>query len=248
MWVALLCCLGVAYVQAQPQVVAHRGFWKTEGSAQNSLAALAKADSIRCYGSEFDVWMTADGKLVVNHDREFKGHDMEASTFAELTAVRLDNGECLPSLQAYLKKAQRYPDLKLVLELKAHRTPERETQAVKQILKMIKRYGLEKRTEYISFSLHAVKTFVRLSDAPVYYLNGELTPQELKDLGCAGLDYAMNKIRKHPEWIDEAHRLGLKVNVWTVNQQEDLEWLIDKGVDFITTNEPVLLQSLLEKK
>ena len=44
------------YTQAQStQVIAHRGFWKTDGSAQNSIAALVKADSINCYGSEFDV-------------------------------------------------------------------------------------------------------------------------------------------------------------------------------------------------
>ena len=39
-------------LQAQnTQVIAHRGFWKTDGSAQNSIAALVKADSIHCYGS-----------------------------------------------------------------------------------------------------------------------------------------------------------------------------------------------------
>ena len=37
-------------IQAQ-EVIAHRGFWTTDGSAQNSLAALVKADSIHCYGS-----------------------------------------------------------------------------------------------------------------------------------------------------------------------------------------------------
>ena len=39
---------------AQTQVIAHRGYWKTDGSAQNSIAALLKADSIGCYGSEFE--------------------------------------------------------------------------------------------------------------------------------------------------------------------------------------------------
>ena len=64
------------YTQAQStQVIAHRGFWKTDGSAQNSIAALVKADSINCYGSEFDVWLTADNQLVVNHDSTFKGRN-----------------------------------------------------------------------------------------------------------------------------------------------------------------------------
>jgi glycerophosphoryl diester phosphodiesterase len=53
---------------AQPKVIAHRGYWKTEGSAQNSIRSLLKADSIGVYGSEVDIWLSADGIPVVNHD------------------------------------------------------------------------------------------------------------------------------------------------------------------------------------
>lgn len=38
-----------------PRIIAHRGYWQTEGSAQNSIRALELADEIRVYGSEFDV-------------------------------------------------------------------------------------------------------------------------------------------------------------------------------------------------
>ena len=41
--------------------------------------------------------------------------------------------------------------------------------------------------------------------------------------------------------------MGLKVNVWTVDSREDLQWCIDQGFDFITTNEPVLLRDMLKK-
>ena len=44
---------------AQTQVIAHRGYWKAEGSAQNSLASLRKAAEAKVYGAEFDVQMTA---------------------------------------------------------------------------------------------------------------------------------------------------------------------------------------------
>ena len=94
-------------IQAQStQVIAHRGFWKTNGSAQNSIAALVKADSIGCYGSEFDVWLTTDNQLVVNHDATFKGVTMQDATAKVCTAVQLDNGEQLPTLQQYLDKAK----------------------------------------------------------------------------------------------------------------------------------------------
>lgn len=80
---------------------------------------------------------------------------------------------------------------RLILELKAHKTPEQETRAVEGIVKMIKDKGLEDRTEYITFSQHATKEFIRLAPkgTPVYYLTGDLTPKELKAWGCAGPDY-----------------------------------------------------------
>ena len=40
---------------------------------------------------------------------------------------------------------------------------------------------------------------------------------------------------------------GLKVNVWTVDEVEDMKSLIEQKVDFITTNEPVILQEELKK-
>ena len=236
------------YTQAQStQVIAHRGFWKTDGSAQNSIAALVKADSINCYGSEFDVWLTADNQLVVNHDSTFKGVNMQKSTAQQCTAVILDNGEQLPTLRQYLEKAGQLKT-RLILELKSHKTPEQETRAVESIVKMVKDMGLENRMEYIAFSRHATKEFIRLTPkgTPVYYLEGDLSPKELKEWGCAGPDYHFSVFKRHPEWIKESHDLGMKVNAWTINDAKDMKWLIDHGVDFITTNVPVELQEILQ--
>ena len=237
-----------ANIQAQQtKVIAHRGFWKTSGSAQNSITALVKADSIHCYGSEFDVWITTDGQLVVNHDETFKGVTIQDATAAVCTAVRLDNGEQLPTLEQYLSRGQQLTT-RLILELKPHRTPEQETKAIEGIVRMIKDFNLEKRVEYISFSKHATKEFIRLAPkgTPVYYLSGDATPQELKSWGCAGPDYHFSVFQKNPEWIEQCHKLGMKVNAWTVNDDKNMQWLIEHKVDFITTNEHVLLQQELK--
>ena len=74
---------------SQSKVVAHRGYWKTEGSAQNSIRALVKADSIGCWGSEFDVWMTADGKLVVCHDERIDRTSNGSGAIAALSYEKL---------------------------------------------------------------------------------------------------------------------------------------------------------------
>lgn len=66
----LFICLMAFHVlssYSQTRIIAHRGFWNCDGSAQNSITALKKASQIPVYGSEFDVLMTSDGTLVVNH-------------------------------------------------------------------------------------------------------------------------------------------------------------------------------------
>lgn len=54
----------------EPGIVAHRGYWNTEGAAQNSVTALKNAQKMGLYGSEMDVWLTKDGYLVVGHDKK----------------------------------------------------------------------------------------------------------------------------------------------------------------------------------
>ena len=226
----------------QTQVIAHRGYWKTKGAAPNSLIALLKADEINCYGAEFDVYLTADDELVVNHDKKYKGVVFEEASCSVTTSIELDNGESLPSLQQYLKLAKLL-DIKLILEFKVNKlSEERQTLGIQKILEMVREYVLEERMEYIAFSLYATKEFVRLAPkgTPVYYLKGNLSPKELKEIGCAGADYSQKILEQHPTWIKECHDLGLKVNVWTVNDEENMRKFINVGVDFITTDEPLM--------
>ena len=139
--------------------------------------------------------------------------------------------------------------LKLVLELKTLNSPERETEAVKKILAMVNEYGFNDRMEYISFSKFAVEEFIRLAPkgTPVYILSAKYDPQQIKAMGCAGPDYSFKTFVQHPQWIKECQNLGMKVNVWTVNKQADMEWCINHGVNFITTDQPVELMKLLKK-
>ena len=231
---------------AEPKVIAHRGYWQAPGSAQNSIRALVKADSVGCYASEFDVWMTGDSVLVVNHDHDIEGIVIEKATYAELKNLRLPNGEAIPTLDEYLKAAVSL-NVRLVCELKVHDSREHEAQAVAGILEAVARYGLESRTDYITFSATAFKDFCSKAPAEcgVYYLNGDYIPSQIKFMGGQGIDYSMRTMRNHPEWIDEAHDLGLLVNIWTVDAEADMKWCIEHGADFITTDKPEELKALI---
>ena len=232
-----------------PQVVAHRGYWKTEGSAQNSISSLLNAGEIGAYGSEFDVNLTADDQLVVNHDFSFKGFEICETPLAVLRGdtLRLDNGELIPTLDEYLEASLRYPDMKLVFELKSEGDPAYEAVAIPKSIEAIRRYGVQDRVEFISFSLSACREFARLMPKNrVEYLGGEIAPAELHDMGITGIDYHYSVFDEHPEWVEEAHKLGMIVNAWTVNKEEDIHRMLDLGVDHITTNEPLLAASLIE--
>lgn len=243
--IALVAC--ILSVQAQTQVIAHRGFWKTEGSAQNSITALEKAAEAKVYGSEFDVQITSDGKLIVNHDSKFQGFVIAETPFSKLKKIKLQNGEKLPTLKQYLKKGKKL-DIQLILEIKSNASKEVENQMTADIVKMVKKMGLEKQVEYIAFSLNVCEQLAKLTpESEIAYLNGDVTPAELMKKGINGIDYNQKVLMNHPEWVEEAHQLGMKVNVWTVNKEEAMQQFIDMKVDYITTDQPLECKRLIQK-
>ncbi len=244
---ACVCTLFTLAAQAQTQVIAHRGFWKTEGSAQNSIAALLKAAEAKVYGSEFDVQLTADGAVVVNHDATIGGLTIADAKFDQLKDLKLKNGETLPTLDSYLRAGQKLPGIRFILEIKPHKTKEQEERISKACVNMVREYGLEKQVEYISFSMNVCEQLVKLNpDAKVAYLEGDVAPKDIKAKGLTGIDYPYNALYQHPEWVKEAHELGLTVNAWTVNKEEDMKKLIGMKVDFITTDHPLEAKKLVK--
>lgn len=240
--------LNFSRTAAQTEVIAHRGYWNCEGSAQNSLTALSKAAEAGVYGSEFDVLITADGVPVVNHDDSIQGLCIETSLYSQLKELKLENGEFLPTLDQYLAKGKAMEGIQLILEIKAHRRIVNEDRAVATILNLVDTYGLEDRVEYISFSLNVCKELIRRApSAQVSYLRGEICPADLKKLGFSGLDYHYTVLDQHPDWIEKAHALGLTVNVWTANDPALIQSLIDRKVDFITTDDPLKAKEMVEK-
>ena len=246
---AAMLLTGSAAVAAQPKVISHRGYWTAPNSAQNSLASFTKADSVGVFGSEIDVWLTADDKLIVNHDRVYKGTDinMEKSTLKEITSIVLPNGENIPTLDAYLRLVATKPNTRLILEMKSLSDLKREDLATEKIVKALRKYNLLDRTDIIAFSINACLAFKKLMlDGRIFYLNGDLAPRSIKKLGLTGIDYSMSVLRKNPKWVEQAHKEGLEVNVWTVDTEEDMRYFIDLGVDYITTDYPERLQALLK--
>ncbi len=200
----LLAGATIAADAASPKVIAHRGYWNTKGASQNSIRSLVKADSIGCYASEFDVWMTPDSVMIVNHDPTINGVVIQNTPSAEVRKQKLSNGETVPTLDEYLQTAAGLKT-RLVLELKTHDSRAREKAAVKKAVEMIKKYGLTDRTDYIVFSKDAFKEFIKVApkSSKVYFLNGDYTPGQINVSKRTSVDYSVEVMKKHPEWITE---------------------------------------------
>lgn len=244
-----LCLSGALMAQEKAQVVAHRGFWQSRGAAQNSIASLVSAENIGVYGAEFDVHLTADSIPVVFHDMTVEGLKIQETPYAVIKDISLANGEKIPTLREYLEAARRTNHIRLILELKPHATPERNRSVARAVIALIREKKLQHRTEYITFSLEAGKELIRQApEAEIYYLNGELSPEELKQQGFAGLDYHYDVMRKNPQWFKEAKSQGLGINIWTVNDTTLMREMINAGADFITTDIPVDALKFIENK
>ena len=235
-----VCLFSVTALCAQTQIIAHRGYHATKNSVRNSLSALVNAQDAGYFGSECDINETADGVLVVVHGPMHEKYRVQETDFATLRSQTLANGEILPTLEEYLTQAKKNTATKLIIEIKDHNTPSRETRVVKNVLKMVKKFKLVNDVEYIAFRQHVCDELVKWGPKgiKVAYLNGTLTPEYCKDWGYTGIDYSFKVMQANPQWIKQSHDLGLTVNIWTVNKSEDIKWCIDHKADYITSDNP----------
>jgi glycerophosphoryl diester phosphodiesterase len=254
--ISLVACVGTKAGKnrngfANNPVVAHRGAFKTGSLPENSIAGLKKAIALQCTGSEFDVWMTADDSLVINHDPNYQKLTIEKVTYKELLAFPLSNGEKIPTLREYLQAGLvGNTATRLVLEIKpSNISKERGKLVARKCYEMVNALRAAPMVTYISFDFGILEQLVALNKKiPTQYLNGDKTPEELKAAGISGADYHFSVFRKNPDWIDRSKKNGIVLNAWTANSREDLNWLLDQGFPLITTNEPELLFELVKER
>ncbi len=232
-------------------VIAHRGAWKNTGAAENSVAALNNAIRLGCAGSEFDVHMTADSLPVINHDQAIQSVSIARTNAVDLLKLRLSNGEEIPTLETYLKTGIVQTKTKLILEIKVSELGKQSSLALtRRIVSMVERLHAQAWVDYISFDYDVCKEVMRLAPyARVSYLNGDKSPAELAADKFFGLDYHFSVLlEKNPTWIAEAKQYKISTNAWTVNDQAKLQEFLNRQVDYITTNEPELLLSMIKPK
>lgn len=254
-----LLCITVCFVsgtsaqiqkEAYNPVVAHRGAWKAKGLPENSVASLQEAIRLGCAGSEFDVRMTADDSLIINHDEAYHGNTIEKTNYAQLVSIPLANGEKIPTLREYIIAGlQNNSQTMLVIEIKPSGiSTQRAEQAAEKAVSLVHLLNAEKKVCYISFDFHILEKIRSLdTTAILQYLEGDKSPATLQQAGINGADFHFSVYEEHPDWIKDALKLNMLLNVWTVNEKEQLQQFVNRHFNYITTNEPGLLLDILRK-
>ena len=225
-------------------VVAHRGAWKQNNLPQNSIASLKHAIELGCTATEFDVRMTSDDVLIINHDPDYNKQPIEKTKYKDLLAFKLANGEKLPTFPEYVKAGiNKNNSTRLICEIKPSEiNTERGKVIAEKVVQQVHKLKAEQMLVYISFDYDILKRILELDpNAITQYLEGDKSPEQLKKDGIGGADYHFSVFVEHPGWIEMAKKNNITLNAWTVDEADEMDWLLANDFDFITTNEIELL-------
>jgi len=226
------------------QVTAHRGHARL--APENTRSAIQAAIHSGADYAEIDVELTADGQIVLLHDRDLKrvtgdSRRIENVTYAELQ--KLDAGswfssnfaeERIPTLLEIIDLSR--GQIKLNIELKTSGSDPRLAREVSRILRETK---FENDCIVTSFNHNALLD-VRRSNPNIR--TGIIIATAVGDV--TRLESEVLSIRA--DWLTDtllrsARRRGLEVHVWTVNDERQMVRLMMRGVDNILTSDPDLL-------
>lgn len=223
-------------------VLAHRGASATH--AENTLDAFIAAREQGAHGIELDVRRTADGVLVIHHDALLDdGRAIGDTDYADLPAY-------LPTLGESLDVAQ---GLCVNIEVKNLPGDPDHAQApvvADEIVAVVTERDLASTTLISSFHIDSVD---RIKAQAPHLSTGWLVLEG----GAVGsmvertATHGHQAIHPHASLVDRAfversHGAGLQVMVWTVDDLDRAQELIDLGVDGIITNTPQPIRELVD--
>lgn len=225
----------------------HRGAYCY--APENTLPGFQKAIELGAGGVEFDVQLTKDGVVVVIHDERLERTSDGTGfvgdyTYAELQKFNFNNN-CIgisqfvpiPTLDEVLE-ALSPASLAINIELKTgivyYETLEQKT------VESVEKYGLSDRVIYSSFnhySLEKIREYAPGAKVALLCGGGVLvTGEQCEKIGAYALHPSIQQIR-YPGLIEDCHKRGIKVNVWTVDSEADYAYAKNHGVDGIFVND-----------
>jgi glycerophosphoryl diester phosphodiesterase len=201
---------------------------------------------------EIDLHTTRDGAIVITHDENLESlggsGEVADATLEEIRRLDAGGGAVVPTLEEVLDAfGGRIP---FNLELKRGSRaeyPGMEAAALGEVA----RRGLLERTLFSSFFDPVLEALRRVSpEARIALLVSRRFPQgaiqRAQSVGAEALNPERSVVNR--ELVESAHREGLAVYVFTVDDERDMRRLLDMGVDGLFTNHPRRMLALLASR
>ncbi len=233
-----------------PLFYAHRG--ASAYAPENTLAAFETALKQNAPAIEFDVKLTSDSRVIVLHDDtvDRTTNGTGSARGLPLAALReLDAGswfgeqfrnQPIPTLDDVFETFGQ--KILMNIELTNYASP--FDSLVKQVVNLVKKFNLQDRVLYSSFLPHNLVAVKKLSPTAAC---GQLALP--KNAGwwqrLAGQWMAIEAVHPYyedvnPQMVINAHTKKRAVQVWTVNDPQEMRRLKKMGVDAIFTDDPLL--------
>lgn len=208
-------------------LTAHTG---CEGTKDNSLDAITLGFGCGADIVEIDLNFNKDGVAVLSHN-EPKGNE--------------------PTLDEAFALVSGYNGLRVNVDVK-------NTLDLKQAVSLAEKHGILDRIFFTGVTEEFVDAVKEQTPDVLYYYNkgidkaknndtayiGSLI-EEVKNAGAAGLNIHHKSCTKL--MVEEFHKAGLQMSVWTVNKKPDMARILKMGCDNITTRKPSELKALIER-
>ena len=231
---------------------AHRGGDRV--APENTMAAFHDAVGQGYRYLETDVHASKDGVVYAFHDDNLArmvGEDVAIST---LTAAEIDNlkvhGE--HHIPTMLELFETFPEARFNIDAKAW-------PVVEPLIALINQTQMQERICIGSFSDARIKQVVR-NVGDVCHSVGPLGAARFRFAAWGRLplsytagalqfpvsEYGISMVTKTS--VDYAHKCGLQVHVWTINDESTVHELLDLGVDGLMTDDCALLKKVLQAR
>lgn len=227
-----------------PHVLAHQGL--ALNCEPNSIPAFTAALASGADFIETDAHGTKDGVAVLFHDDALNGKRISDYDYAELP-------EHIPTL---VETLQKFPTTKFNIDVK-------NVQACVPVARVINELSAHQRILLTSFSARRRRTTMALAPGTASSPSVvEFSPAFIAAL--CGLQSLVTLMLKHfdavqiparaarintvsPRLVRMFHQAGVLVHVWTINDPEQMQYLINSGVDGIVTDRADLAVSKLKR-
>ncbi len=262
----------IVFGPGRPLIMGHRG--DSNKAPENTMLALKAALEVGVDFLESDIRLTRDDELVLFHDDDLRRTTGEFGSVRERTLEELrqidfgymftQDGVTFPfrdkglSVVTLREAFEELPQTRFNLDIK-----DSDRRAPHVLAEVLEEYDRLSTVTIASFIPEQMTLFRELTPDAITSAH----PKEVRNFVLGTRFRVLSLLSRNIQYkafqvpikygstsviskrfVEQAHKRRIAVHVWTINDRNEMEWLIDLGVDGIFTDELTLMREVLSER